>query len=105
MVRFVLVVATAALTSSAPHHHDTKENNTSCTCRRGVHTRPPKEAGSKTGVIVNFATNIVHGDKQESNMDLLTFPKQEEKTTPESTTLVTVLLKKHPYCVKPAVVY
>ena len=53
---------------------------------------------------MNFATNNVHGDKQENNMDLLTFPKQEEKTTPESTTLVTVLLKKHPYCVKPAVV-
>ena len=94
MVRFVLVVATAALTSSAPHHQ----------CRRGVHTRPLKEAGLRTGVIVNFATNNVHGDKQENNMDLLTFPKQEEKTTPESTTLVTVLLKKHPYCVKPAVV-
>ena len=41
---------------------------------------------------------------RENNMDLLTFPKQEEKTTPERTTLVTVLLKKHPYCVKPAVV-
>ena len=48
MVRFVLVMATAALTSSAPHHQ----------CRRGVHTRPPKEAGLKTSVIVNFATNF-----------------------------------------------
>ena len=70
---------------------------------RGTYTTTTR-GSLKTGVIVNFATNNVHGDKHENNMDLLTFPKQEEKTTPESTTLVTVLLKKHPYCVKPAVV-
>ena len=45
---------------------------------RGTHTTT-KEAGSKTGMIVNFATNNVHGDKQESNMDLSRFPNKRRR--------------------------